>query len=185
MSYFHLGISRLRSRHVRDAEDDFKESLQRAQDNEIPKIQDGLGCCYMAMEKYQQAIAEFNSAIEKEPDNVEFLKNRAQCYFNMERFDEATADLAKASNASPADSQILYKQGLTYFAYKKYKKCIKTMKEALKYQPHMTYEADIYYHLGLAYCRLEKFEKSIFPFTKCVERIPSDLRYIHERAKAF
>ena len=27
MSYFHLGVSRLRSRHVRDAEDDFKESL--------------------------------------------------------------------------------------------------------------------------------------------------------------
>ena len=49
----------------------------------------------------------------------------------------------------------------------------------------MTYESDIYYHLGLAYCRLEKFEKAIFPFTKCVERTPSDLRYIHERAKAF
>ena len=48
----------------------------------------------------------------------------------------------------------------------------------------MTYEADIYYHLGLAYCRLQKFEKSIFPYSRCIERIPSDLRYIHERAKA-
>ena len=84
----------------------------------------------------------------------------------------------------PQDSGILYKCGLTYYADKKYKKCITYMKEALKYNPHMTYEADIYYHLGLAYCRLEKFEKAIFPFTKCVERIPSDIRYIHERAKA-
>lgn len=49
----------------------------------------------------------------------------------------------------------------------------------------MTYEADIYYHLGLAYCRLQKFEKSIFPYSRCIEKIPSDLRYIHERAKAY
>ena len=38
MSYYHLGVSKLRSRHIRDAEDAFKESLQRAQDEEIPKI---------------------------------------------------------------------------------------------------------------------------------------------------
>lgn len=49
----------------------------------------------------------------------------------------------------------------------------------------MTYEADIYYHLGLAYCRLQKFEKSIFPYRQCILKIPSDLRYIHERAKAY
>ena len=59
------------------------------------------------------------------------------------------------------------------------------MKLALKFKPFMTYEADIYYHLGLAYCRLQKFEKSIYPYSRCIEKIPSDLRYIHERAKAY
>ena len=74
---------------------------------------------------------------------------------------------------------------MAYFAFKKYKKCIATMKQALKYKPFMTYEADIFYHLGLAYCRLQKFEKSIYPYSRCIEKIPSDLRYIHERAKAY
>ena len=83
------------------------------------------------------------------------------------------------------DPQGLYKQGLAYFAFKKYKKCIATMKSALRNKPFLTYEADIFYHLGLAYCRLEKFEKSIFPYTKCIEKMPSDLRYTHERAKAY
>ena len=59
------------------------------------------------------------------------------------------------------------------------------MKQALQNKPYLTYEADIFYHLGLAYCRLEKFEKSIFPYTRCIEKMPSDLRYIHERAKAY
>ena len=49
----------------------------------------------------------------------------------------------------------------------------------------MFYEADIYYHIGLAYSNQEKFEKAIYPFTKCNEIISSDFRYIHERAKAY
>jgi len=31
---------------------------------------------------------------------------------------------------------------------------------------------------------MEKFEKSIFPFTKCIQLIPREISYIHERAKA-
>ncbi len=39
--------------------------------------------------------------------------------------------------------------------------------------------------MGLAYCRVEKFEKAIFPFSRCVEKIPTDIRFVHERAKAY
>jgi hypothetical protein len=49
----------------------------------------------------------------------------------------------------------------------------------------MTYESDIYYHVALAYCNLEKYDKAIYPLTRCIDMIPSDIRYIHERAKAF
>ena len=83
------------------------------------------------------------------------------------------------------DPQILYKLGLVYFSCKKYKKSVKTLKLSLSGDPYITYEADIYYHIGLGYCRQEKFERAIFPFSKCAERIPSDIRYIHERAKAY
>jgi len=79
----------------------------------------------------------------------------------------------------------LYELGLTHFQNSKYKKCLKQLKNALKKEPQPDHEPDIYYHVGLAYCREEKFEKSIFPFTKCIERVPSDMRYIHERAKAY
>jgi len=52
-------------------------------------------------------------------------------------------------------------------------------------KPFLSYEADIYYHIGLAYCNVEKYEKSIYPFQKCCEMIPSEVSYIHERAKAY
>lgn len=103
----------------------------------------------------------------------------------MNDYPQSIEDLTSALDINPRDPQVLYKQGLSYFSFKRYKKCIAMMKQALQNKPYLTYEADIFYHLGLAYCRLEKFEKSIFPYTRCIEKMPSDLRYIHERAKAY
>jgi tetratricopeptide (TPR) repeat protein len=59
------------------------------------------------------------------------------------------------------------------------------LKLALKNDPYISYIADIYYHIGLAYCNQEKYEKAIYPFSMCIETIPSEVKYIHERAKAF
>lgn len=56
---------------------------------------------------------------------------------------------------------------------------------ALQNDPFPSYESDIYYHIGLSYCIQEKFEKAIYPLSKAIEMVPSDIRYIHERAKAY
>ena len=78
----------------------------------------------------------------------------------------------------------MYQLGRSYYADKQFKEYIKMMKHSLINGPEMSYEADIYYHIGLAYCQLERFEKSIFPFSRCIELIPSNFKYYHERAKA-
>ena len=83
-----------------------------------------------------------------------------------------------------SDAEVLYELGLSYFADEKFKKALRQLKRALQIGPHPYYESDVFYHVGLSYCRLEKFEKAIFPYTKCIEKIPSEIRYIHERAKA-
>lgn len=94
-------------------------------------------------------------------------------------------DLESALVQNERDPLVLYKLGLTLYTSQKYKKCIKTMKVALRNKPFLAYEADIYYTIGLAYCRDQKFEKSIFPFSRCIELLPLDIRYVHERAKAY
>jgi len=177
-----MGVSKLKSRLIHEAIADFQQS-ERLEEN--PAVWDGLGCCYHALRRFDDAIVEFNKAITEKPYKVDFLKNRAQCYFDMQEYQKAIDDLNTALHHNSSDPQVLYKQGIAYFAFKRYKKCIQTMKIALQSKPFMTYEADIFYHLGLAYCRLQKFEKSIFPYSRCIEKIPSDLRYIHERAKAY
>lgn len=78
-----MATSKFKDNKVREAIEDFKRS-QELDDN--PGIYDGLGCCYHALKQYDEAINEFNSAIDKKPRNVEFLKNRAQCYYDMGQF---------------------------------------------------------------------------------------------------
>lgn len=103
----------------------------------------------------------------------------------MKNFDASIRDLNMANKCAETDPQILYKLGLSYYLDEQYRQCVKTLKNSLINKPYISYESDIYYHIGLAYCNLENFEKSIFPFSKCIELIPSDIRYIHERAKAY
>lgn len=80
---------------------------------------------------------------------------------------------------------MLYKLGISYYAFKKYRKAVKVLKACLKNEPFNTYKPDVFYHIGLAYCRLEKFEKSIFPYSRCIDLRPTESSYIHERAKAY
>ena len=113
--------------------------------------------------------------------------NRSQCYFTQGKYQLAIEDLEFGLTVESEENnpQVLYRLGLAYYSFEKNKRCIRILKKALKAGPFLTYLSDIYYHIGLAYCNLERFEQSIFPFSKSIKLIPSDVRYIHERAKAY
>ena len=96
------------------------------------------------------------------------------CYYDMKKYDKSIQDLQDSLELSKNNPKILYQLGRSFYADKQFKEAIKTMKHSLMNGPEISYEADIYYHIGLAYCQLERFEKSIFPFTKCIDIIPSD-----------
>lgn len=120
-----------------------------------------------------------------QPTNVKFLRDLAKCYTTMNKYEDACSNLLVALEQNELDPKVIYELGLNYFADKKYKKTTAFLKKALQFNPDPTYICNIYYHLGLAYCRLEKFEKSIFPFSICIDRDPSNMSFIHERAKAY
>ena len=105
--------------------------------------------------------------------------NRADCFYGMKQYHDAIDDLQTALEINPEEDnpQVLYKLGLTYYAFGKYRRCVKTLKRALQAGPYITYQADIYYHVGLAFCRLERYGDSIFPFSAAIKMIPGDIRF--------
>lgn len=80
---FHMATSKLKANMTDASIEEFQKS---AAIHASAKIQDGLGCCYHKKKDYDQAISAFDKAIIAEPNNIEFLKNRAQCYSDMGQF---------------------------------------------------------------------------------------------------
>ena len=108
-------------------------------------------------------------------EKKEFLLHKAHCEFDNGFFDKSIKDLQKGLEMYQSDPELLYYLGLSYYATSEnYKEALNTFKMSLTNMPKedagvqfsLSYTPDIYYHIGLAYCRVEKFEKSIYPFTK-------------------
>jgi len=164
--YYRRGVSKLATKCFHDAIKDFLTSEQhQLGDDRNAGIPDGLGQCYHALKDFDAARQHYDEAIQMEPRNTDFLQHRAQCYYDLGEHDSSIADLQNGLKINREDSQLFYKLGLSYYADEKYKQCVRQLKAALMNGPFMTYSADVYYHIGLAYCNVEKFEKSIFPFT--------------------
>ena len=111
--------------------------------------------------------------------------HRAQCYYDLTEYHNSIKDLNLALVIKEDDPQVHYRLGLAFYADADFKQCVRALKTALMNKPFFSYEADIFYHIGLAYCNQEKFEKAIYPFTRCIELNPSEISFIHERAKAY
>lgn len=84
VGYFYRGISYLRSKCIKESEED----LLKARDLDLEKpdapvgyhkpssgIYDGLGQVFLAREDFDKALSFFDMAIDKEEGNVEFLTN--------------------------------------------------------------------------------------------------------------
>ena len=42
-----------------------------------------------------------------------------------------------------------------------------------------------YYHIAISYARLEKWERSLWPFTRCIQMDTSEPKYQMERGKVY
>lgn len=84
MAIYHLATCMLKAGNVEQAIEEFKRCEQI---KPSPSIHDGLGCAFHALKDHSLAISEFDKAIQGEPSNIQFYKNRAQCYFSMNMYE--------------------------------------------------------------------------------------------------
>ena len=187
-SYYYRGLSKIELGKLGEATynsaiDDFMYAEQLRSQN--PGIFNGIGMAFRLLKDYEKALYYLNEALRKEPLNEEFLIQRSNIYVDVRDYNNAIEDLTNALSRKPTDPQILYKRGLAFYKNKEFKKSIKDLYASLDNKPYETYEADIYYHLGISYANLENFEKAIDPLSKAIELSPNEPCYIHERAKCY
>ena len=103
LSWYYRGKSKLQQakllpsskKHEKldEAFEDFRKSRELDADGSNAGIDDGIGSSFHLQGDHTQAIENFTTAISKEPENLEFLQNRADCYIDLEDYQSAIEDL--------------------------------------------------------------------------------------------
>jgi tetratricopeptide (TPR) repeat protein len=116
--------------------------------------------------RYDEAIEEYNKAIELNPEFVEAYQKRGGIY-NAEKneFDKAIADFDKAIKLDPEFALAYTGRGMAYAFKHEFDKAIADFDKAIKLDPG----AVNYFVRGCVYAEVGESNKAISDLEKCIE----------------
>lgn len=116
--------------------------------------------------KYDEAIIEYNKAIELSPNYATFYNNRGAAYHNNKQYDLAIADYNIAIQLDPGKASTYYDRGAAYQNNKQYDLAIADYSKAIELDPNIT---QAYYNRGLLYKNKGQNDLAIADFNKVLQ----------------
>ena len=74
------------------------------------------------MDAYEDAIADYNRAIEINPNYGGAYMNRGVVYARMGKYDQAISDISRGIDIDPKNGEMFFNRAVTYFHTKEYDK---------------------------------------------------------------
>lgn len=121
--------------------------------------------------KSEEALEEFNRAVELDPYNAQALYGRALIYQAANQHEFAIADFTSASGLNPQKPEPLLGRAVSYLAVGKLKEAAADLDEASEFDPN---NAQIWTTRGLAYERLGDRTKAAASYSRAVALRPRD-----------
>jgi Tfp pilus assembly protein PilF len=121
--------------------------------------------------KTEEALAEFDHAIELDPNNPEALYGRGLLYQGEKQHQLAIDDFTAANGLTPQQAEPLLGRAISYLALDKVKEAAADLDEAVQADPQ---NAQIWTTRGLAYERLGDKTKAAGSYGRAIELRPKD-----------
>jgi len=121
--------------------------------------------------KGEEALEEFNRAVELDPYNAQALYGRALIYQAANQHEFAIADFTSASGLNPQKPEPLLGRAISYLAVGKVKEAAADLDEASEFDPN---NAQIWTTRGVAYERLGDRTKAAASYSRAVTLRPKD-----------
>jgi Tfp pilus assembly protein PilF len=132
--------------------------------------------------KYQEAIAEFDKAIQLDPKYAKAYSNRGYAYTLIQQYDLGIADCTTAIQLDPGDATGYYNRGFAYLLTNKYDLSIADSTMVIKLHPEAM---GAYTTRGLAYENNNQYDLAIADFNKVIESDPKDAFTYRFRGDAY
>lgn len=115
------------------------------------------GLAYLDRKMYDDAIAEFNKAIEINPQYSDAYYNRGFSNAKRGNLDQAIVDYTKAIGFNPNDADTYFNRGLAYHKKNQFDQAIADYSRSIKLSPNV---ADTYYNRALDYYLKRDYDSS-------------------------
>jgi tetratricopeptide (TPR) repeat protein len=131
---------------------------------------------------YDRALADFNQAIQLEPNSAKAHYERSVVYLNKGDYDRAIADCSQAIKLDPNDAADYNNRGIAYSRKGEYNRAIADYTQAIKLDPNY---AMPYYNRGLEYANKGDYDRAIADYTQAIRIDPNDADAYHGRGIAY
>ena len=132
-----------------------------------------LGSIYTLIEDTTSAITEYNSVLEKEPENTEAILVLASIYSNIDP-EKALIYWEKYIKLNPDSSEALFRKSLTLKKLKRSEDAKKILKQITETNPE-----DVLFHITLAdlYEEEQNYKSAADEILKCIEYVPHNFSF--------
>ncbi|MFQ6058738.1 MAG: tetratricopeptide repeat protein [Anaerolineae bacterium] len=173
---------------ARYAADDWDEAIARFSDalsqtvERVPALDQSIvhykrGFAYLARGDYDRAIADYDQAIQLEPDLAIAYSNRGVAYIAKGDYDRAIANFDQAVKLDPEYAVAYYNRGVAYDHKGDHDRAIVDHDQAIKLDPN---NAVAYYNRGVAYHGKDDYDRAIADCDQAIKLDPNNaVAYFH------
>lgn len=133
------------------------------------------GVSYFLLKDYENALLDFNRALQNYPHSASALEWRASIYVKLERYEEAMDDLDLAAKLEPYNSRVHYERGNLHNKLKQYAEAVADYRKVLHYEARDT---ELRYFMGgLLHRKLKLHKEAAEALKITTEQDPDNPRY--------
>ena len=128
------------------------------------------GARYLAKGRYDQALADFDRAIELGAADAWFFVGRGNTYVTMGRYDQALADYDRAIELDAADAWVFLCRGMTYGTMGRNDQALADFDHAIELGAA---DAWVFFGRGAIYRLMGRYDDALADFDRAIELDPT------------
>jgi tetratricopeptide (TPR) repeat protein len=140
------------------------------------------GFAYLSKGDYDRAIADFNQAIQIQPDSTLAYFNRAAVYFAKQDYDRALTDLNQVIQLQPNFDLAYVKRGSVYSFKGDYDRALADLDHAIQLQSNSAF---FYTVRGEIYFKRDDLARAIADFSQAIKLQPNLVDAYYNRGRSY